>query len=233
MMTKAGAAGALILAALTPFSGAALPLEGIDARLLGLVSLALLAVTGALLVADLHKPSRFYFLLTMPNTGSWLVKGAWVLMVHGALSLLWVVGLSHPLLSLASILSAIMTAIYTAFLFRQARGRELWCEDATLPWGLAIQAFAAGAALAWCFGIESRWVLAALGLYVLFVGLEAVWPKRTPAAKRGHELMVRHPAFAAGAALSIASLFLAPLVFVAFLCLDWVYVHAGQEVPLS
>jgi hypothetical protein len=45
--------------------------------------------------------------------------------------------------------------------------------------------------------------------------------------------MVREPAFAAGVALALVAVALPPAVFAAFLCLDWAYVKAGQEVPLS
>ena len=38
-----------------------------------------LAVTGGLLVGDLRRPERFYYLITRGNRRSWLVKGAWVL----------------------------------------------------------------------------------------------------------------------------------------------------------
>ena len=45
--------------------------------------------------------------------------------------------------------------------------------------------------------------------------------------------MVRHPAFAFGFASAVAAVAFPPLVFLAFALLDWVYVKAGQEVPLS
>jgi hypothetical protein len=45
--------------------------------------------------------------------------------------------------------------------------------------------------------------------------------------------MVRHPAFALGLVAAVAAIAFPPLVFVAFALLDWVYVKAGQEVPLS
>jgi hypothetical protein len=45
--------------------------------------------------------------------------------------------------------------------------------------------------------------------------------------------MLRHPAFAAGVVAAVAALVFPPAVFVAFACLDWVYIKAGQQVPLS
>ena len=76
--------------------------EPYDPRLLGLISIVLLGITSALLVADLHKPARFLYILFKPNTDSWLVRGAWILIAHGALSALWVLGLSGPALAVPS-----------------------------------------------------------------------------------------------------------------------------------
>ena len=45
--------------------------------------------------------------------------------------------------------------------------------------------------------------------------------------------MIRHPTFAIGLLLAVASVFFPPLLLAAFLSLDWIYVKAGQEVPLS
>ncbi len=42
-----------------------------------------------LLVFDLKKPGRFFFLLTKPNLNSWLVLGGYVLMIFGVLLAVW------------------------------------------------------------------------------------------------------------------------------------------------
>ena len=59
---------------------------------------------------------------------------------------------------------ALLTAVYTAFLFRQARGRELWCEDRLLPAHLATQALASASALGWFMG---EWSPSWLALHAL------------------------------------------------------------------
>ena len=75
---------------------------------------------------------------------------------------------------------ALATAVYTAFLFRQARGRELWCEDRLLPAHLAAQALAAAAAMGWCMGEWSAWSVAWLAIHAAIVVAGALWPLPTP-----------------------------------------------------
>ena len=115
-----------------------------------IVSLLFLAATMLLLVLDLKKPSRFFFLLTKPNFNSWLVLGGYVLMIFGALLVLWIAlmltgrGL-FPLLVWAAATFAVASAGYSAFLFAQARGRDFW-QSPLLFWHLIVQSIAAGAA---------------------------------------------------------------------------------------
>jgi Fe-S-cluster-containing dehydrogenase component len=248
LVTKAIASGALLAAAASPW------IPRLDGRLVGITSLLFVAVTAALLILDLHKPGRFWYLLAKPNTDSWLVRGGWILMAHGVLSVAWVlvvgpgrvesslalgerVGVrvwvssgTIVLLAFASVVVALLTAVYTAFLFRQARGRELWCEDVTLPWVLGVQAVTAMVAILWLLGAAAgAWVLA----YAAVMAWAALWPPRTRQAKRAHHLMLRHPAFAAGFAAALGAVLFPPLLALSFLLFDWVYVKMGQEVPLS
>lgn len=224
MVTKAAASGALLAACLSPWLPALHPV------LLGWLSLVMTGVTCALLVSDLHKPARFLYLLTRPNTDSWLVRGGWILTAHGLLSLPWALGVGGVPWSAAGIPVALATSVYTAFLFRQARGRELWCEDRLLPTTLAVQSIAAAAGLAWLFGISAP---LAVALY-LGVGLLAlVVPLPTPHARQAHRLMVRRPSFAGGLLAAGAALLWPPLVFLAMALLDWAYIQSGQDVPLS
>ncbi|MGQ0613767.1 MAG: 4Fe-4S dicluster domain-containing protein [Planctomycetaceae bacterium] len=220
MVAKAGASGALLAAAL----GLGRP------RVLGAASLGLLAVTLVFLVADLHKPQRFLFLLTKGNPRSWLVRGAYVLMAHGAFSVPYLFGLAHPALSVFAALSALLTSVYTAFLFRQARGRELWCEDRLLPFHLALQAAAAACAFGWFWG---AWRVTVVAAYACLSVLGAVLGPSTKQGRRAHALMVKHPAFRLGLVVAASAILFPPAVFLAFALLDWALVKAGQEVPLS
>jgi formate-dependent nitrite reductase membrane component NrfD len=151
LVTKSIGAGALIVAALLVLLGEA------DRRVeVGLVpaglALAFSALTAALLVLDLKQPTRFLYLLVKPNPGSWLVRGAWILMAYSGLSVLWFLGgvldsanLVRAVAAPAALLGA-AAAGYTAYLFAQCEGRDLWQTPLLLPILLA-QAVAAGAAV--------------------------------------------------------------------------------------
>ncbi len=235
MVTKAIASGALLCAAASPWVA---PLAA-EAQALGWIGVIFTVITAILLVSDLHKPSRFFYVLTRPNTTSWLVKGGWVITAHGALSFLWAVGAgARPGLAtglaVASVPLAILMSIYTAFLFRQARGRELWSEDIWLPAVLAVQSLVSAVAIAGFLGVSvPGGVWAWLLLYPIVMLLSSLWPQPTHQARVAHGLMLRHPAFAVGAVFSLLALVVPVLLFLAFLFFDWVYVRAGQEVALS
>ena len=49
------------------------------------------ALTTVVLVADLERPERFYYILTRSNWRSWLVWGTWFLAAHGTISGVWLV----------------------------------------------------------------------------------------------------------------------------------------------
>jgi formate-dependent nitrite reductase membrane component NrfD len=149
LWTKSISAGVLLLSALFLNMG----FEQ-DVVVLGfvnpMVSLVFLLATMGLLVLDLKKPGRFFFLLTKPNLNSWLVLGGYVLMIFGVLLAVWlvqivIVGSASPLIVWPTALFAIASAGYSAFLFAQARGRDFW-QSPLLFWHLLIQAIVAGAA---------------------------------------------------------------------------------------
>ncbi|HUY26706.1 MAG TPA: NrfD/PsrC family molybdoenzyme membrane anchor subunit [Candidatus Binataceae bacterium] len=149
LLTKSIAAGALLVAALMLTLG-----YRTDLLMLGfaapIAAMAFIGVTVILLIADLKRPDRFYFLLTKPNPRSWVVIGAWILMAYGAAAFLWFAtawfaGLPPPLLVWIAALLAIGAACYTGFLFAQAKGRDLW-QSPLYTWHLLMQAAIAGAA---------------------------------------------------------------------------------------
>ena len=116
------------------------------------VSLIFLAATVGLLVWDLKRPERFLSILLTPQWKSWLVIGGYVLVIFGAMLMAWMmipfVGLyaAEGPVMLFGALFAIMSAIYSAFLFKQARGRVFWHSSLT-PLHLLVQSMAAGAAI--------------------------------------------------------------------------------------
>jgi len=226
---------------------------------------AFLAITGVVLIWDLEHPERFYFLLTRPQWGSWLVKGAVVLGVYAAvLALHFLTGVlggpatGEPLrwLALLGVPAAVMTGVYTAFLFAQAKARDLW-QNPLLPPHLAVQSVLAGAAtlipvalvlgageavlsaLAWTVAVSSA-------VHLLMILGEVTLPHPTAHARTAtHNLTsgrFKVP-FRAGVALSTVAL-LAPVAPVLALpaavagliglwAFEHAYVQAGQSVPLA
>lgn len=154
LVTKGVAAGAAMLA---PFAGHFGLHTGWTRMLPELLALVFTAVTTFLLVEDLKRPMKFLTLLTRPNTKSWLVKGAWILMaftgtVAAALGILALQHFGddprafHALLQPLRWLNAVLglgVAGYTAFLFAQCEGRDLWQSKKLLP-HLLVQAAACG-----------------------------------------------------------------------------------------
>jgi Fe-S-cluster-containing dehydrogenase component/formate-dependent nitrite reductase membrane component NrfD len=112
---------------------------------------AFLALTGALLVWDLEHPERFYFLFTRPQWRSWLVRGGLLISGYGAVLVVHfgasVVGSRtlQPWLAAVGVPLAAGTAIYTAYLFAQAKARDLW-QNPLAPIHLLVQAVLLGAA---------------------------------------------------------------------------------------
>ena len=85
LWTKSIAAGVILLSALLlnmGFEQDALVLNFFSPAL----ALIFLAATMLLLVFDLKRPDRFFYLFTKPNPRSWLVLGGYVLMIFGVLA---------------------------------------------------------------------------------------------------------------------------------------------------
>ena len=156
--TKGIAAGVYLVAALLVLFGFLGANNWLWLWATPLVSGAFLAITGALLIWDLEHPERFYLIFTRPQWRSWLVKGAFiiagytlVLALHFAASALgsesdklkFVV---QRWLMIPGIPLAILTAVYTAYLFAQAKARDMW-QNPLLPPHLLVQAFLLGSAV--------------------------------------------------------------------------------------
>ena len=189
LVTKAVAAGTMLIASLLVVLG-----HGDDQSAVGVVPAVVAgvftAVTGVLLIADLKQPKRFFYILTRSNTSSWLVRGAWILGAFAALVGLWglfgLVGAGGPLQVLALPVSLLAAAVagYTAFLFGQCEGRDLWQTPLLLPVLLAQAVVAGGASFAildvFMTIPEARTIsivfLAALGALALLVATE-LWSK--------------------------------------------------------
>lgn len=178
LVTKGIAAGAALMA---PFL-AGFGLTGFAADWLPeLLALVFLLVTVALLVDDLARPQYFLRLITRPNTRSWLVRGGWILSAFGACSAAilgarWL-GMSElaDTLRWVNLPLGAATAGYTAFLFAQCEGRDLWQERSLLP-HLVAQASFLGAGCLMPFAPKGSelmlWFGIGLVLHSIFVTLE-------------------------------------------------------------
>ena len=256
-VTKGIAAGAYLVPLLLVLLGQVPDTSPLWVWAAPIVGGAFLAVTGALLIWDLEHPQRFYYIFTRPQWRSWLVKGAFVIAGYAAvlaahfLSSLRGVEGAHRMLLWPGLPLATMTAIYTAWLFAQAKARDLW-QSPLLPPHLLVQALVAGAAalvpvalatdaatvepLLWLLG------LASLG-HLLLVWGEGTLPHVSAHAHLANREMVRgryRSFFRAGIAFALAGALApwigalaAPLALVGLLAFEHAYVQAGQSVPLA
>ncbi|HSD78070.1 MAG TPA: 4Fe-4S dicluster domain-containing protein, partial [Solirubrobacteraceae bacterium] len=149
--TKGIAAGAYLVALALVLAGALSWSDDVWRWGAPLLAGAFLAATGAILIWDLEHPARFAYIFTKPQWGSWLVRGAFViagfsavLALHAAATLL---GGEAPQrwLALAGLPLGALTAVYTGYLFAQARARDLWQDPLLVP-HLLVQAAVLGAA---------------------------------------------------------------------------------------
>ena len=122
----------------------------------GLLSLLFIAITTGLLIYDLDRPERFFSILIRPQWRSWLARGAYILVGFSAIVGLWwlveafsgslasgFVGAIRTVAMVVGLPLAAAVAVYTAFLFGQAEGRDLW-QSSLLPIHLLVQALMVG-----------------------------------------------------------------------------------------
>jgi len=265
--TKSVSTGILAVPAL------ALATEGltIGTRLetvLGLTGVVFLALTVALLISDLSRPGRFFRVLTHPQPRSWVARGAFLLLAYGVLCTCFFLSSWAGAGGVASVLlwptvvAGLLAAVYTAFLFGQCKGRDLW-QTRLLPLHLMAQWVLASSAvltlLPGSLGVTPRLrhvAVVGLALGLLAHGLmvlgELAMPHATDAARRAASIVTRGSlrdtfwigAIGAGwllpAALLVANRS-SPLVagiagagaLVGLLAFEWCFVMAAQGVPNS
>jgi Fe-S-cluster-containing dehydrogenase component/formate-dependent nitrite reductase membrane component NrfD len=163
------------------------------------ISLAFLILTTGILIADLERPERFYYILTRPNFRSWMVWGTYFLTLQGVLTTLWI-GAGwfgwHGMLRalwIPVIIASLLTTGYTGFLFAQGLARDLWQgPHATID--LVAQAIAEGTAVLMLAGLIPStgggaglpWILAgALAVHLALIGFENLL---MPSPTRHHKL---------------------------------------------
>ena len=150
LVTKAIGAGVFMIAAAGVALGL-LPSTPIFTSVAALMALIFVGLTTVLLVWDLDRPGRFWMILTRPQWRSWLTRGTFILLGFTAaagisfLAYAWGRPDLAVLVAWPGVALGLLTAIYTAFLFAQAEGRDLW-QSTLLPAHLAVQSLMAGAA---------------------------------------------------------------------------------------
>ncbi|MBX0330896.1 polysulfide reductase NrfD [Oscillochloris sp. ZM17-4] len=157
LVTKGVGSGAFLALALAAGLGLAAVTPAFAAITL-FISLLFIGITTALLVADLEKPMMFLTILTRPQWRSWLTRGAFALIAFSAWAGLWFLAEAgaalgilpegaaaalRPIFAWLGAPLAVLAATYTAFLFAQAEGRDLW-QSPLLPAHLLTQALMAG-----------------------------------------------------------------------------------------
>lgn len=262
--TKAIGSGVLAIPAI------AMALGGMAAnrwRDLALSSVALLftLLTTVLLVWDLDHKERFLRVVLRPQMKSWLARGAFVLICYSTLCGLYWLGalLNAPMLNSIliwpTVLVGFLAACYTAFLFGQCEGRDLW-QTPLLPVHLIVQTLLCGAAVLALLpdqigaapGIAAFSLLIAQSLHLLMVLGEIAIPHTTDNARYAARLITHGPfrgafwfgAVGLGGILPVALLLIAMsnrivvalasvLALMGLLIFEWCFVMAGQSVPNS
>lgn len=275
LWTKSISAGALLVAALLILTTT--DRSDLFSVVAPFISVLFLFITAVLLVWDLKQPKRFIFLLNpfMLNRRSWLAIGGIFLGLLGAVSGLWFLAGAVDVLGIANTIGAVdwlawpaipaaaMGAGYTAFLFGQAEGRDLW-QSPVLFWHLQAQAVMVGSGalliLAAVFTPEASsitwlaWALVAgviAHLLITAVEYGGKHPTRNAsiaahAITRGRYartfwfgsvgLSILGAAAAAGAALGggiLLGVVAGLLVQPALFLHEKIFVMAGQDPPLS
>jgi Fe-S-cluster-containing dehydrogenase component len=238
--TKAIAAGSYLVAASLAILGRPWT------RTIPLLSAVFLALTFLLLIGDLEHPRRFYLILTRPQWRSWLVRGGVILSAFSAvigIQIFW----SPPGIAFIGIPLAIATGTYTAFLFAQAKARDLW-QNPLLPVRHLVQCIVAGSAALLILGRLDVAPLLAISaaMHLTLILAEVLTPHPTAHARLAVREMVRGEyrfAFSTGlllqllgvaAVLSVAQAILPALLILAgLLASEHAHVGAGQAVPLA
>ena len=151
-LTKGIASGVYLLTALLVFFGYIAPNSALWLFIAPVVSAVFLGITGGLLIWDLEHPERFYLIFTRPQWRSWLVKGAFIIAGYSLVLLLhfvasWLGSITtQTWLMIPGIPLAAMTAVYTAYLFAQAKARDMW-QNPLLPPHLLVQSLLLGTAV--------------------------------------------------------------------------------------
>ena len=165
-----------------------------------IVSLIFMGFTGGLLVKDLDRPDRFLYVLLRPQWKSWLVRGAYIITGFGGLVSLKLVDnyleLGLAWLWIPGLVFAGLGAVYTAFLFNQARARDLWQTPIQSAIHMLVHAIMAGSVVMIIIAPDSSQWMANILLWgivanMMIMAKEILMPHDTPDTKKAIELMTK------------------------------------------
>jgi Fe-S-cluster-containing dehydrogenase component len=236
------------------------------------VALVFLGLTGGLLIWDLKHPMRFYLIFTRHQWGSWLVRGAVIVSAYGAVLTVYLIAtlagagagaadadagavggvVVLQVIGWAGLGLAAGTAAYTAFLFAQAKARDLWQSPLLAP-HLAVQAALAGSAamlpvLMWlspgrAVRADEIVILIAAAVHLLLVAAEVTVPHGSAHAHLATRELAwggyRVPFWIGGVFILCCGLApwigiaATPLALLGLLAYEHAYVRAGQCVALA
>ena len=264
LVAKSIGAGVFIVSAVGIALGW-LPLTPFFTTIAPLIALIFIGINTGLLVWDLDRPDRFWTILVRPHWRSWLARGAFILIGFSIVGGLYFIGqlINLPisnLLTWPGVILAVLSAIYTAFLFAQAEGRDLW-QSTLLPWHMFVQSLMAGSALMLIAGalvgipsdathvLSSVFGVSVLVNLLITIGGEFAVPHASQVAKAAAHLITTgryaihyRASIILGLALPLIIVLLAAtspvaLVVAATLSIaglfayEWAFVMAPQQVP--
>jgi Fe-S-cluster-containing dehydrogenase component/formate-dependent nitrite reductase membrane component NrfD len=254
---KGVAAGAYLVAMLGALAGGLSWGGALAAWAAPLIAAGFLAVTAGLLIADLEHPRRFIYILARPQWRSWLVRGGIILTGYAAiLGVSLLAGITGSITlrqasALPGIPLAAAAAVYTAYLFAQAKARDLW-QSPLLPVHLLVQAGVAGSAAlllaaVWWQPAAAGWLAWALmgtcAAHVLLALAEMGTGHPTEHVRLAVRELTRgrfawwfwagSGLVATGIAAPVAGAWVAPLALAGLAAYEHAYVQAGQCVPLA
>lgn len=232
------------------------------------VSLIFLTLTGLLLIKDLDRPDRFLYVLLRPQWDSWLTKGGYAITIFGGLLTLWGVSLwfgwhgLEKIIAYGTAIFALITAVYTAFLFAQAKGRDFW-QSPTLAIHMLVHSFMAGAAVFMIIGMivenSVEWMellrtvlITGIAINLFTIAIELITTHPTEEAKRTVDMILKGRykntfwggvivfgnliplAILAFAGINTLTLAIAGLiVLIGIYFTEKIWVEAPQRIPLS
>lgn len=265
--TKSIGSGVFAIPAIAIASGR-LSADRMRDLVLSTIALLFIAITTGLLVCDLEHKARFLRVVLTPQSKSWLARGAFILIAYSALSgAFWLAAFTGAssivsILRWPCVVAGFCAASYTAFLFGQCEGRDLWQSSLLFP-HLIVQAMLCGSAVLILLpdslgGSDAARSFAAatlvinLALHLIMMLGEIAMPHTTDNARYAARLITHGPfapAFWIGAVTigglvpllvllgashsDLAAGTASVLAVAGLLVFEWCLVMAGQSVPNS